>query len=177
MSSSKVINLTKLWQKWTCRRADQRSLLWGDQLPQPIAVLWQGTWWNSCDDGKIKFYCQVNASYLLQKTTPVYAIGLTGGGYIYFRSSKQPLVFTSSTHAEMRAIYTLVKDLLFLIYLCYELRVELHPTCPDFWRQLCGCHSHHGGECICIPSATILSQPPARSRRGSSSRRRSPRLW
>ena len=28
-----------------------------------------------------------------------------------------------------------------------------------------------------IPSATILSQPPARSRRGSSSRRRSPRLW
>jgi hypothetical protein len=68
----------------------------------------------------------VNASYLLQKTTPVYAIGLTGGGYIYFRSSKQPLVFTSSTHAEMRAIYTLVKDLLFLIYLCYELRVELH---------------------------------------------------
>ena len=68
----------------------------------------------------------MNASYLLQKTTPVYAIGLTGGGYIYFRSSKQPLVFTSSTHAEMRAIYTLVKDLLFLIYLCYELRVELH---------------------------------------------------
>ena len=59
----------------------------------------------------------MNASYLLQKTTPVYAIGLTGGGYIYFRSSK---------HAEMRAIYTMVKDLLFLIYLCYELRVELH---------------------------------------------------
>ena len=27
--------------------------------------------------------------------------------------------------AEMRAIYTLVKDLPFLIYMCHELRVEL----------------------------------------------------
>ena len=30
---------------------------------------------------------------------------------------------TSSTHAEM---YTLVKDRLFLIFMCYELRVKLH---------------------------------------------------
>jgi hypothetical protein len=70
----------------------------------------------------------VDASYLLHKDSKGhtgYAIGLTGGGYFYFRSSKQALVSTSSTHAEMRAIYTLVKDLLFLIYMCYELRVEL----------------------------------------------------
>ena len=62
-----------------------------------------------------------------RKATPTgYTIGLTGGGYFYIRSSKQALVSTSSTHAEMREIYTLVKDLLFLIYMCYELRVELH---------------------------------------------------
>jgi hypothetical protein len=79
-------------------------------------------------DSKIQFYCQVDASYLLHKDSKGhtgYAIGLTGGGYFYIRSSKQALVSTSSTHAEMRAVYTLVKDLLFLIYMCYELRVEL----------------------------------------------------
>ena len=80
-------------------------------------------------DGKIQFYCQVDASYLLHKDSKGhtgYAVGLTGGGYFYIRSSKQALVSTSSTHAEMRAIYTLVKVLLFLIYMCHELRVELH---------------------------------------------------
>jgi len=79
-------------------------------------------------DSRIQFYCQVDASYLLHKDSKGhtgYAIGLTGGGYFYIRSSKQALVSTSSTHAEMRAIYTLVKDLLFIIYICHELRVEL----------------------------------------------------
>ena len=75
-------------------------------------------------DAKIQFYCQVDASYLLHRDSKGhtgYAIGLTGEGYFYIRSSKQALVSTSSAHAEMRAIYTLVKDLLFLIYMCYEL--------------------------------------------------------
>ena len=79
-------------------------------------------------DSRIQFYCQVDASYLLHKDSKGhtgYAIGLTGGGYFYIRSSKQALVSTSSTHVEMRAIYTLVKDLLFIIYTCHELRVEL----------------------------------------------------
>jgi len=79
-------------------------------------------------DSRIQFYCQVDASYLLHKDSKGhtgYAIGLTGGGYFYIRSSKQALVSTSSTHAEMRAIYTLVKDLLFIIYICHELRVDL----------------------------------------------------
>ena len=35
------------------------------------------------------------------------------------------MVSTSSTHAEFRAIFTLVKDLLFIIYLCYEIDVRL----------------------------------------------------
>ena len=50
---------------------------------------------------------------------------MTEGGFFCIRSSKQTLVSTSSTHAEMRAVFTLVKDLLFLIYVCYELQVEL----------------------------------------------------
>ena len=77
---------------------------------------------------KIQFYCLVDASYLLHKDSKGhtgYSIGLTGGGFFYIRSSKQALVSTSSTHAEMRAVFTLVKDLMFLIYLCYELGVEL----------------------------------------------------
>jgi hypothetical protein len=72
-------------------------------------------------DSRIQFYCQVDVSYLLHKDSKGHtgnAIGLTGGGYFYIRSSKQALVSTSSTHAEMR-------DLLFLIHTCYELRVEL----------------------------------------------------
>jgi hypothetical protein len=77
-------------------------------------------------DEKIQFYCQVDASYLLHKDSKGhtgYNIGLTSGGYFYIRNSKQALVSTSSTHAEM---YTLVKDRLFLIFMCYELRVKLH---------------------------------------------------
>jgi len=43
----------------------------------------------------------------------------------YNRSAKQTLVSTSSTHAEMRALYTLVKDILFIIYICSELDIPL----------------------------------------------------
>ena len=77
---------------------------------------------------RVQFYCEVDASYLLHydsKGHTGYAIGMTEGGFFYIRSSKQTLVSTSSTHAEMRAVFTLVKDLLFLIYVCYELQVEL----------------------------------------------------
>ena len=77
---------------------------------------------------KIQLHTEVDASYLLHsdsKGHTGYAIGVTGGGFFYIRSSKQSLVSTSSTHAEMRAIFTLVKDLLFLIYICYELQIEL----------------------------------------------------
>ena len=35
------------------------------------------------------------------------------------------MVSISSTHAEFRAISALVKDLLFIIYLCYEIDVRL----------------------------------------------------
>jgi hypothetical protein len=38
---------------------------------------------------------------------------------------KQTLVSTSSTNAKMRALYTLVKDILFIIYICSELNIPL----------------------------------------------------
>ena len=77
---------------------------------------------------EIQFYCNVDASYLTHsdsKGHTGYNIGLHPDGPFYNRSSKQALVSTSSTHAEMRACYTLVKDLLFLFYICDELSVPL----------------------------------------------------
>ena len=52
-------------------------------------------------------------------------IGLYREGTFYNRSAKQALVSTSSTHAEMRAIFTPVKDLLFLFSLCLDLQLDL----------------------------------------------------
>jgi hypothetical protein len=76
----------------------------------------------------IQLYCEVDASYLVHsdsKGHTGYTIGLHPKGPFYNRSAKQTLVSTSSTHAEMRALYTLVKDILFIIYLCSELDIEL----------------------------------------------------
>jgi hypothetical protein len=54
-------------------------------------------------------------------------MGLNGvSGTFFNRSIKQHLVSTSSTHAEMRAIFTLVKDIMYLIILCEEIKVDLH---------------------------------------------------
>ena len=46
-------------------------------------------------------------------------------GTFHNRSVKQTAVATSSTHAEARAIFTLAKELNFLIALCQELRIPL----------------------------------------------------
>jgi len=82
---------------------------------------------NNTED-KLRFICHVDASYLLHadsKGHTGYSIGIRDGGTFFNRSAKQSLVSTSSTHAEFRAIFTLVKDLLFIIYLCFELDVRL----------------------------------------------------
>jgi hypothetical protein len=42
-------------------------------------------------------------------------------GTFYSKSVKQALVATSSTHAEARALYQLVLDIIYVIYLCEEL--------------------------------------------------------
>eukprot|EP00597_Dinobryon_sp_UTEXLB2267_P005768 CAMPEP_0170062508 /NCGR_PEP_ID=MMETSP0019_2-20121128/3708_1 /TAXON_ID=98059 /ORGANISM="Dinobryon sp., Strain UTEXLB2267" /LENGTH=275 /DNA_ID=CAMNT_0010268673 /DNA_START=633 /DNA_END=1457 /DNA_ORIENTATION=+ len=82
------------------------------------------------DSGLLQLHCEVDASYLLHpdsKGHTGYCMGLNGvSGTFFIRSMKQQLVSTSSTHAEMRAIYTLVKDIMYLIILCKEIKVNLH---------------------------------------------------
>ncbi len=76
----------------------------------------------------LQFYCTVDASYLLHpdsKGQTGYTIGLYREGTFYNRSAKQALVSTSSIHAEMRAIFTHVKDLIFLFSLCLDLQLDL----------------------------------------------------
>jgi hypothetical protein len=77
----------------------------------------------------MQLYCEVDASYLIHsdsKGHTGYTMGLHPNGTFYNRSTKQTLVSTSSAHAEMRALYILVKDiLLFIIYICSELNIPL----------------------------------------------------
>jgi hypothetical protein len=42
-------------------------------------------------------------------------------GIFYAKSAKQALVATSSTHSEMRALYALICDIIFIVHLCEEL--------------------------------------------------------
>lgn len=68
--------------------------------------------------------CYVDASYLTHadsKSHSGYCLSFGDLGTFYSRSSKQSLVATSSTHAEMRALYTLVLDIIFIENLCREL--------------------------------------------------------
>jgi hypothetical protein len=77
----------------------------------------------------LRLYCEVDASYLLHPDSE----GHTGYNISFYgtictfhnRSVKQTAVATSSTHAEARAIFTLAKELNFLVALCQELRIPL----------------------------------------------------
>ncbi len=77
----------------------------------------------------LRLYCEVDASYLLHpdsKGHTGYMISLDGSpGTFYNRSIKQTAVSTSSTHAEARAIFTLAKELNFLIALLQELNIPM----------------------------------------------------
>jgi len=76
----------------------------------------------------IQLHCTVDASYLLHadsKGHTGYTIGFYNEGTFYNRSAKQSLVSTSSTHAEMRAIFTLVKDIIYILSVCLELQINL----------------------------------------------------
>ena len=76
----------------------------------------------------IQLYCEVDASYLIHldsKGHTRYTMGLHPNGTFYNRSAKQTLVSTSSTHVEMRALYILLEDILFMIYICSELNIPL----------------------------------------------------
>jgi hypothetical protein len=68
--------------------------------------------------------CYVDASYLTHadsKSHTGYTLSFGSVGTFYSKSSKQSLVTTSSTHAELRALYSLSLDVLFVITLCEEI--------------------------------------------------------
>lgn len=76
-----------------------------------------------------QLYCYVDASYLIHwdsKSQTGYTLSLGNTGTFYAKSSKQQLVSTSSTHAETRALYTLVQDIKFIVDLCADIRFPLH---------------------------------------------------
>jgi hypothetical protein len=80
----------------------------------------------------LKLKCYVDASYLTHadsKSHSGYCMSFGEIGYFYSKSSKQQLVTTSSTHAEMRALYSLAVDIVYLVHLCEELGRSLELPC------------------------------------------------
>ena len=79
----------------------------------------------------LQLRCYVDASYLTHSdskshTGYIISFGEAGDtGCFFAKSGKQSVVATSSTHAEMRALYSLVVDIIFLIHLFSELHRPL----------------------------------------------------
>ena len=66
----------------------------------------------------------MDASYLAHKDAKShtgYCMSFGRFGSFYAKSVKEKLLATSSTHAEMRALFTLVLDIIFTVYLCEEI--------------------------------------------------------
>lgn len=90
------------------------------------------------DDDKIHLKAYVDAAYMSHDDASSHtgftvAIGSRNPkSYFYSKSVKQKLVATSSTHAEIRALYDLTVQLIFLAHLCQEigrpieLPIEVH---------------------------------------------------
>ena len=80
-------------------------------------------------NGKIKIVCEVDASYLTHQDSKSH----TGygfrfgdlGNFFYAKSSKQTDTATSSTHSEMKALYTLLKDIMFLVQLFADIGEDI----------------------------------------------------
>jgi hypothetical protein len=67
--------------------------------------------------------CHVDAYYLAHediKSHTGYCLSFGKFGSFYSKSSKQKLVATSSTHAEIRSLYTLILDIIYIVHLCQE---------------------------------------------------------
>jgi hypothetical protein len=80
----------------------------------------------------LKLRCYVDASYLTHrdsKSHSGYCMSFGQVGTFYSKSGKQTLVATSSTHAEMRALYSLVVDIIYVVFLCTELRRPIELPC------------------------------------------------
>jgi len=76
----------------------------------------------------LQLICHVDASYLTHedsKSHTGYTLSFGTIGTFYSKSSKQSLVSTSSTHAEARALYTLLQEIIYVISICQELGIAL----------------------------------------------------
>jgi hypothetical protein len=73
---------------------------------------------------ELKLTCYVDASYLTHKDSKShtgFTLSFGSVGSFYSKSTKQTSVATSSTHAEIRALYSAIIDIVYVIYLCDEL--------------------------------------------------------
>ena len=68
--------------------------------------------------------CYVDASYLTHddsKSHMGFTMSFGTIGTFYSKSMKQQIVATSSTHSEMRALYVLIAEIIYVIHICNEL--------------------------------------------------------
>ena len=80
----------------------------------------------------LKLTCYTDTSYLTHadsKSHSGYCMSFGAVGTFYSKSGKQQLVATSSTHSEMRGLYSLVVDIIYLVHLCDELHRPLELPC------------------------------------------------
>lgn len=77
----------------------------------------------------LSLYCYVDAAFLPHsdsKSHTGYYLSFGTVGSFYCKSSKQTLVATSSTHAEAKALYSLITDVMYVVQLCKDLKQPLH---------------------------------------------------
>jgi hypothetical protein len=80
----------------------------------------------------LQLNCYVDASYLTHrdsKSHTGYTLSFGTVGCFYAKSGKQSIVATSTTHAELRALYSLCVDIIYVIHLCNELHRPLTLPC------------------------------------------------
>jgi hypothetical protein len=100
-----------------------------DNLIHIVKYLWQTKDKGLCLQGGVPgqpltLTCYVDASYLTHadsKSHTGYTLSFGTMGTFYSKSSKQPIVTTSSTHAEIRALYSLCIDIVYVVQICEEL--------------------------------------------------------
>jgi hypothetical protein len=81
----------------------------------------------NCND-PLQYYCYVDASYILHPDSTShtgYLITFEKSGSFVSKSMKKNLVAASSTHAETIALFSLVKDIRYLLDLSDELRIRI----------------------------------------------------
>lgn len=137
LSQPKLIN--KLLKEFPARTGKRKAAATHPYGPVGRDLLGQGqtSWLQPRLQGRnritrqlqITTTCEVDASYLTHadsKGHTGYCMGFGWGQGVFFsKSQKQTVVPTSSTHAEMRAIYSLTKDILFVIQLCVDMEIDL----------------------------------------------------